>query len=72
MAEDAMLTYRIIRAGEKKVFKIDVGNIDEDDIEDYIYKVATKFKRLHRFRQTMVKLIIASIFLATMKIISYQ
>jgi hypothetical protein len=45
MAEDAMLTYRIIRAGEKKVFKIDVGNIDEDDIEDYIYKVATKFKK---------------------------
>lgn len=46
MAEDAMLTYRIIRAGEKKVFKIDVGNIDEDDIEEYIYKVATKFKKV--------------------------
>lgn len=46
MAEDAMLTYRIIRAGEKKVFKIDVGNIDEDDIEEYIYKVATKFKKM--------------------------
>ncbi len=46
MAEDAMLTYRIIRAGEKKVFKIDVGNIDEDDIENYIYKVATKFKKI--------------------------
>ena len=45
MAEDAMLTYRIIRAGEKKVYKIDVGNIDEDDIEEYIYKVATKFKK---------------------------
>lgn len=46
MAEDAMLTYRIIRAGEKKVFKIDVGSIDEDDVEDYIYKVATKFKKI--------------------------
>lgn len=46
MAEDAMLTYRILRAGEKKVFKIDVGNIDEDDIEEYIYKVATKFKKV--------------------------
>lgn len=45
MGEDAMLTYRLIRAGEKKVFKIDVGNIDDDDIEDYIYKVATKFKK---------------------------
>ena len=46
MAEDAMLTYRIIRAGEKKVFKIDVGNIDEEDIEEYIMKVATKFKKV--------------------------
>lgn len=45
MAEDAMLTYRIVRAGEKKVFRIDVGNIDEDDIDDYIYKVATTFKK---------------------------
>lgn len=45
MGEDAMLTYRIIRAGEKKVFKIDIGNLDEEDIEDYIYKVATKFKK---------------------------
>lgn len=45
MGEDAMLTYRIIRAGEKKVFKIDVGNMDEEDVEDYIYKVATKFKK---------------------------
>jgi len=45
MAEDAMLTYRIIRAGEKKVFKIDVGNIDEDDIEEYIYRVTTTFKK---------------------------
>jgi hypothetical protein len=45
MAEDAMLTYRLVRAGEKKVFRIDVGNIDEDDIEEYVYKVATKFKK---------------------------
>lgn len=45
MAEDAMLTYRIIRAGEKRIFKIDVGNLDEDDIEEYIQKVATRFKK---------------------------
>ena len=48
MAEDAMLTYRIIRAGEKKVFKIDVGNMDDNDVEDYMYKVATKFKKMTR------------------------
>jgi hypothetical protein len=51
MAEDAMLTYRIIRAGEKKVFKIDVGNIDEDDIEEYIYRVATTFKKTAQVQQ---------------------
>ena len=45
MAEDAMLTYRIIRAGDRRIYKIDVGNMDVDDIEEYIYKVATKFKK---------------------------
>ena len=45
MAEDAMLTYRITRAGEKRVFKIDVGNIDEDDIEEYVQKTMARFKK---------------------------
>lgn len=45
MAEDAMLTYRILRAGEKRVYKIEVGNLDDKDIEAYVYKVATKFKK---------------------------
>lgn len=45
MAEDAMLTYRILRAGEKRVFKVDVGNIDANDIEAYVMKVASKFKK---------------------------
>ena len=45
MAEDAMLTYRIVRAGEKRVFKIDVGNIDEDDIEAYTTRIAGRFKK---------------------------
>jgi hypothetical protein len=51
LAEDAMLTYRLIRAGEKKVFKIDVGNIDEDDVEEYMYKVSDKFKRTPQIDQ---------------------
>lgn len=45
MAEDAMLTYRLLRAGDRRVFKIDVGNMEDDAIEPYIAKVATKFKR---------------------------
>jgi hypothetical protein len=50
MAEDAMLTYRIIRAGEKRVFKIDVGNLDDDDIEEYIHKVGARFKRTQQVK----------------------
>lgn len=45
LGEDAMLTYRILRAGEKRVFKIEVGNMDDKDIEAYIYKVSSKFKK---------------------------
>jgi hypothetical protein len=45
MAEDAMLTYRIIRAGEKRVFKIPVGNMDENDVEAYVEKVVSRFKK---------------------------
>ena len=45
LAEDAMLTYRITRAGEKRVFKIDVGNIDVDDIESYVQKTMNRFKK---------------------------
>jgi hypothetical protein len=50
MAEDAMLTYRIVRAGEKRVFKIDVGNIDEDDIEAYTQRIAARFKKQQQVR----------------------
>ena len=31
---------------EKKIFKIEVGNIPEDEIEDYVRKVAEKMKKL--------------------------
>ena len=45
LAEDAMLVYRITRAPERRVFKIDVGNLDDKDVEPYIQRVAQKFKR---------------------------
>lgn len=45
MAEDAMLTYRIIRAGEKRVFKIPVGNMDEADIQAYVDRVIAGIKK---------------------------
>lgn len=45
LSEDAMLTYRITRAPERRIFNIDVGNIDDKDIEAHVQKVAQKFKR---------------------------
>jgi hypothetical protein len=45
LAEDAMLVYRVTRAPERRVFKVYVGNIDDEDVEAYVQKVANKFKR---------------------------
>jgi len=45
LAEDAMLIYRTSRAPERRVFKVFVGNMDDDDVEAYVQKVANKFKR---------------------------
>jgi hypothetical protein len=45
LAEDAMLIYRTSRAPERRIFKIFVGNMDDKDIEAYVQRVASKFKR---------------------------
>jgi hypothetical protein len=45
LAEDAMLIYRTTRAPERRVFKVFVGNMDDKDIEPYVQRVASKFKR---------------------------
>ena len=45
LSEDAMLVYRVTRAPERRIFKIYVGNIEDEAIEPYIQKIANKFKR---------------------------
>ena len=45
LAEDAMLIYRTSRAPERRVFKVFVGNMDDNDVEAYVNRVANKFKR---------------------------
>lgn len=45
LIEDAMMAYRIVRAPERRVFYIDVGNIQTSDIEQYMLKVQTQMKR---------------------------
>jgi hypothetical protein len=45
LLEDAMMAYRIVRSPERRVFKIDVGNIAPEDVEQYMQKVMTQMKR---------------------------
>ena len=45
LLEDAMIAYRVVRAPERRVFKIDVGNIPPQDISQYMEKVKTEMKR---------------------------
>lgn len=45
MMEDSMLVYRLERAVERRVFKINVGSIDEADVPSYVQNIANEFKR---------------------------
>ena len=45
LLEDAMMAYRITRSAERRVFYIDVGNIAPQDVETFIQKTITSFKR---------------------------
>lgn len=40
-----MLIHRIVRAPEKRIFYIDVGNIPPQEVENFMQQVITKFKR---------------------------
>lgn len=45
LMEEAMLIHRIMRAPEKRVFKVDVGNIPPDEIQMYMNQVINRAKR---------------------------
>ena len=45
MMEDMMLIYRLDRSIERRVFKINVGAIDEADVPAYVQEIANNFKR---------------------------
>lgn len=45
MMEDSMLVYRLERAVERRVFKINVGTIDDKDVPSFIQDIANEFKR---------------------------
>ena len=46
MMEDAMLIHRIMRAPEKRVFKIDIGNIPPNEVDSFMEQIITKMKKV--------------------------
>ena len=45
LMEDAMLIHRIMRAPDKRVFKIDIGNIPPQEVDNYMQKIISKMKK---------------------------
>ena len=46
LMEDAMLIHRIMRAPDKRVFKIDIGNIPPTEVDNYMQKIINKMKKV--------------------------
>jgi hypothetical protein len=46
LMEDAMLIHRIMRAPEKRIFKIDIGNIPPTEVDNYMQKIINKMKKV--------------------------
>ena len=45
LMEDAMLIHRIMRAPEKRLFKLDIGNIPPAEVDNYMQQVINKMKK---------------------------
>ena len=45
LMEDAMLIHRIMRAPEKRIFKLDIGNIPPAEVDNYMQQVINKMKK---------------------------
>ena len=46
MMEDAMLIHRIMRAPEKRIFKIDIGNIPPNEVDSFMETIINKMKKI--------------------------
>jgi hypothetical protein len=46
MMEDAMLIHRIMRAPEKRIFKIDIGNIPPNEVDSFMEQIINKMKKI--------------------------
>ena len=45
LMEDAMLIHRIMRAPEKRIFKIDIGNIPPAEVDNYMQRIINKMNK---------------------------
>jgi hypothetical protein len=46
LMEDAMLIHRVMRAPEKRIFKVDVGNIPPSEVDQYMQRLMDKMKKV--------------------------
>jgi hypothetical protein len=46
MLEDAMLIHRIMRAPEKRIFKVDIGNIPPNEVDSFMEQIINKMKKI--------------------------
>ena len=46
LMEDAMLLHRIMRAPERRIFKIDVGNIPPGEVDSHMQQIVNKMKKV--------------------------
>lgn len=46
LMEDAMLTHRVMRAPEKRLFKIDIGNIPPSEVDQYMQTLINSMKKI--------------------------
>lgn len=46
LMEDAMLVHRIMRAPDKRKFKIDIGNIPPNEVENYMQRIVSTTKKV--------------------------
>jgi hypothetical protein len=46
LMEDALLIHRIMRAPEKRIFKIDIGNIPPSEVDGFMEKIVSKMKKI--------------------------
>ena len=52
LMEDAMLIHRIMRAPEKRIFRLDIGNIPPGEVENFMQQVINKMKKIPVIDQT--------------------